>query len=186
MIDKLVNRLKARDDSAVDELYDMYFDRIYYYIKRILGPFGTKEDIEECVSDVFLALWKEIHKFDKERGSFDTYVNVKTRTVALNLRRKLQKHTQKHLNESTYHMDTPEKVSVSVEEEVFDKIAENDFLEVIDKFKEPDKTYFHLRYFMNYEIKQIAKEFNTTVSSVDNRLYRCRLLLKKIRCKEVV
>jgi RNA polymerase sigma-70 factor (ECF subfamily) len=186
MIDNLVNRLKAREDSAVDDLYDMYFDRIYYYSKRILGILGTKEDIEECVSDVFLALWKEIYKFDEERGSFDTFVNVKTRTVALNFRRKLQKHREKHLNEPIDDMEISEKVSVSVEEEVFNKIAEHDFLEMIDKFKEPDKTYFHLRYFMNYEIKEIAKAFNTTVSSVDNRLYRCRLLLKKIRCKEVV
>jgi RNA polymerase sigma-70 factor (ECF subfamily) len=182
MIDKLVNGLKARDKSAVDELYDIYFDRIYYYAKRILGTFGTKEDIEECVSDVFLALWKEIYKFDEERGSFNTFVNIKTRTVALNLRRKLQKH----LNNSIHDMDILENVSVNVEEEVFNKITEQDFLGLVDKFKEPDKIYFHLRYFMNYEIKEIAKAFNTTVSSVDNRLYRCRLLLKKIRCKEVV
>jgi RNA polymerase sigma-70 factor (ECF subfamily) len=186
MIDNLVNRLKARDESALDELYDMYFDRVYYYSKRILSTFGTKEDIEECVGDVFLALWKEIYKFDEKRGSFDTFVNVKTRTVALNLRRKLQKHAEKHLNESIDDMDISENASVSVEEEVFNKIVEHDFLEMVDKFKEPDKSYFHLRYFMNYEIKEIAKAFNTTVSSVDNRLYRCRLLLKKIRCKEVV
>ena len=82
MINKLVTRLKERDESAVDDLYDLYFNRIYYYVKRIIGTFGTKEDIEECVSDVFLALWKEIHKFDFERGSFDTFVNVKTRTIA--------------------------------------------------------------------------------------------------------
>lgn len=186
MIDKLINRLKARESSAVDNLYDMYFDRIYHYSKRIIGTLGTKEDIEECVSDVFLALWKEIYKFDSERGSFDTFVNVKTRTIALNLRRKLQKHRQKHLNESIDDIDIWENASISVEEEVFDKITEHDFLEEIDKFKEPDKTYFHLRYFMNYEIKEIAKAFNITVSSVDNRLYRCRLLLKKIRCKEIV
>lgn len=186
MIDKLVNRLREREDGAVDDLYDMYFDRIYYYSKRILSTLGTKEDIEECVSDVFLALWKEIYKFDIKRGSFDTFVNVKTRTVALNLRRKLQKHTEKHLNESIDDIDIWENASVSVEEEVFEKITEQDFLDIIDKFKEPDKTYFHLRYFMNYEIKEIANAFNTTVSSVENRLYRCRLLLKKTRCKEIV
>lgn len=186
MIDKLIGRLKTRDDSAIDDLYNIYFDRVYYYVKRILGTYGTNEDIEECVSDVFLALWKEINKFDVQRGSFDTFVNVKTRTIALNLRRKLQKHTQKQFNEPIDDMDISNSISISVEEEVINKIAENDFLEMIYKLKEPDKTYFHLRYFMNYEIKEIAKAFNTTVSSVDNRLYRCRLLLKKIRCEEVI
>jgi RNA polymerase sigma-70 factor (ECF subfamily) len=186
MIDELITRLKERDESAVDNLYDMYFDRIYYYSKRILGTLGTKEDIEECVSDVFFALWKEIQKFDSERGTFDTFVNVKTRTTALNVRRKLQKHTQKHLSESIDDIDIGEKASISVEDEVFNKITQRDFLDLIGEFKEPDKTFFHLRYFMNYEIKEIAKAFNTTVSSVDNRLYRCRLYLKKTRCKEIV
>ncbi|MCB2290949.1 sigma-70 family RNA polymerase sigma factor [Clostridium sp. CS001] len=186
MIEELISRLKSRDNSALDNLYDMYFDRIYYYSKRILGTLGTKEDIEECVSDVFLALWKEIYKFDSQRGSFDTFVNVKTRTISLNLRRKLQKHEQNHIVESIDDITILKDTSISVEEEVFNKITKQDFLEGISKFKEPDKTYFHLRYFMNYEIKEIATAFNTTVSSVDNRLYRCRILLKKNRCKEIV
>lgn len=186
MINKLVNRLKERDESAVDDLYDLYFNRIYYYVKRIIGNYGTKEDKEECVSDVFLALWIEIHKFDSKRGSFDTFVNVKTKTVAINFRRKLQSNSQKYLNMSIDNLEVAQELSTGVEEEVSDLIFEHEFLDIINKFKEPDKTYFHLRYFMNYGIKEIAKAFNTTVSSVDNRLYRCRLLLKKLRCKEIV
>ena len=186
MEDELVIKLKLRDESAVDILYDKYFNRVYYYTKRILCQFGTKEDIEECVSDVFLALWKEIDKFDAQRASFDTFVNVKTRTVALNLNRKLQKNAQRQVSGCIEEMDLQENVSVSVEELVFDKIGEYDILYAIDKFKEPDRTYFYLRYFMNYEIKAIAEAFNTTVSSVDNRLYRCRLLLKKNMGKEIV
>lgn len=186
MEDELVIKLKERDESAIDILYDKYFDRVFFYTKRILCQYGTKEDIEECVSDVFLGLWKEIDRFDAQRGTFDTFVNVKTRTVALNLNRKLQRNAQRRVNGCIEEMDLPGNVSVSVEEEVFDKIGEYDILHAIDEFKEPDRTYFYLRYFMNYEIKAIVKAFNTTVSSVDNRLYRCRLLLKKSMRKEIV
>lgn len=186
MEEELVIKLKARDESAIDILYDKYFNRVYYYVKRILGEYGAKEDIEECVSDVFLALWKEINKFNDKRGSFDTFINVKTRTTALNLRRKLEKNAQRQVSNCIEDVGIPEISSVSVEKWVFDKIGEADILQVINSFKEPDRTYFHLRYFMNYDIKEIVKAFNTTVSSVDNRLYRCRLLLKKSMRGEVV
>ena len=33
---------------------------------------------------------------------------------------------------------------------------------------------------VNEKSKEIAKKYNTTLSSVENRLYRCRLALKKI------
>ena len=54
-----------------------------------------------------------------------------------------------------------------------------DIANFINNFKEPDKTYFYLKYFINMESKEIAKKYNTTLSSVENRLYRCRLALKK-------
>ncbi|MBU3175769.1 sigma-70 family RNA polymerase sigma factor [Clostridium estertheticum] len=184
--EELVIKLKAREEGTIDILYDKYFDRAYYYTKRILCEYGSKEDVEECVSDIFLALWKEIDKFDSQRGSFDTFVNVKTRTVALNLKRKLQRSAQRRVNGCIEELDLVENVSVSAEEQVFDKIGEYDILHAIDEFKEPDRTYFYLRYFMNYEIKAIVEAFNTTVSAVDNRLYRCRLLLRKNIGKEVV
>ena len=55
-----------------------------------------------------------------------------------------------------------------------------DIANFIKKFKEPDKTYFYLKYFMNMEGKDIAKKYDTTLSSVENRLYRCRQALKNM------
>ena len=68
----------------------------------------------------------------------------------------------------------------SAEKEVIKKEKLKDIANFINNFKEPDKTYFYLKYFINMESKEIAKKYNTTLSSVENRLYRCRLALKKI------
>ena len=75
----------------------------------------------------------------------------------------------------------------AAEKEVIKKEKLKDIANFINNFKEPDKTYFYLKYFINMESKEIAKKYNTTLSSVENRLYRCRLALKKIyrwRCIE--
>jgi len=80
----------------------------------------------------------------------------------------------------------PEKDILITENYVIDKFEKQKIIQEIKKFKEPNKSYFYLRYFMNYEIKDIAKMFNITASAVENRLYRSRLKLKKILKKEVI
>lgn len=75
-------------DKNIDEIYEKYFSRVFFYVKRILKDVGTNEDIEDCVSDVFLAIWKDSDKYNISRGSYDTFVNVKTRSIALSYRKK--------------------------------------------------------------------------------------------------
>lgn len=174
------------NENDIDEIYDEYFNKVYFYVKRIIGHLGTNEDIEECVSDVFLAIWKDFYKYDETRGSRATYINVKTRTIALNFRKKLSNYDEKYKVDPMEDKDIPEKDNISTEERVIDSFEEARILREIERLKEPNKSYFYLRYFMNYDIKTIAETYNTTVSSVDNRLYRCRLALKKSLGREVV
>ncbi len=173
-----------RVDKNIDEIYEKYFNRVFFYVKRILKDVGANEDIEDCVSDVFLALWKDSDKYNISRGSYDTYVNVKTRSIALNYRKKLI--TKQIKVEDIDYNSIPEKDILITENYVIDKFEKQKIIQEIKKFKEPNRSYFYLRYFMNYEIKDIAKIFNTTASAVENKLYRCRLKLKKILKKEVI
>lgn len=174
------------DKKDIDRIYDEYFTNIYFYVKRILGGIGTNEDIEECVSDVFFALWKDWSKYDASRGSLQTYLYVKARSTALNYRKKLNTYGEKYVEESIEGSNIAEKTILNTEEIVIDKINESKILKEIEGFKEPNRSYFYLRYFMNYDIKTIAEIYNITTSAVDNRLYRCRLALKKVLGKEIV
>lgn len=173
-----------RADKNIDETYEKYFNRVFFYVKRILNDVGFNEDIEDCVSNVFLALWKDSDKYNISRGSYDTYVNVKTRSIALNYRKKIM--SKKIKVEDIDYNSIPEKDILITENYVIDKFEKQKIIQEIKKFKEPNRSYFYLRYFMNYEIKDIAKIFNTTASAVENRLYRCRLNLKKILKKDVI
>lgn len=173
-----------RVDKNIDETYEKYFNRVFFYVKRILNDVGSNEDIEDCVSNVFLALWKDSDKYNISRGSYDTYVNVKTRSIALNYRKKIM--SKKIKVEDIDYNSIPEKDILITENYVIDKFEKQKIIQEIKKFKEPNRSYFYLRYFMNYEIKDIAKIFNTTASAVENRLYRCRLNLKKILKKDVI
>ena len=100
---------------------------------------------------------------------------MKTKYKALDYKRKLDK---KHLSIETLQDNISNKTTT--EDIVMDKEYNSEIIKIVNNFKEPDKTYFYLRYFMYYKIDDIAKKFKTTRASVENRLYRCRLKIKDI------
>ena len=43
-----------------DEIYDEYFDRVYY---KILSSVKNPEDAEDIAQEVFISVYKNLHKF---------------------------------------------------------------------------------------------------------------------------
>ncbi|WP_425341289.1 sigma factor [Brevibacillus borstelensis] len=54
---------------ALEYAMSVYGKNVYALVHRIIGGIGSREDIEECVSDVFIAAWKKIAEFDEGRGT---------------------------------------------------------------------------------------------------------------------
>ena len=163
MENKIIKLIKKKDHRGIDYIVDLYSDKISYIVNSILKGYSNKEDIEECISDVFISVYNDIHTYDNKKGKFETFVFIKAKYIALDYKRKIIK----------------KKEYEKIKEDRLLKINEN-IANFINNLKEPDKTYFYLKYFINMESKEIAKKYNTTLSSVENRLYRCRLALKKI------
>ena len=66
-IKKLALRLKDHDESALRQVILKYTPLITAIIKNISNGSLTKEDIEEAVSDTFVALWKNADSFAPEK-----------------------------------------------------------------------------------------------------------------------
>lgn len=54
-IDNRLYRLSQGDERALDQFMAQWSQRLYHYAMSILG---SKENVEEVVSDVFLQVWK--------------------------------------------------------------------------------------------------------------------------------
>lgn len=63
---QLVIRASARDQEAFSELYTLYFDRIYRYVRLKIGSPTEAEDI---TSVVFFNAWRTIDHFAPQRES---------------------------------------------------------------------------------------------------------------------
>ncbi|MBO5702082.1 MAG: hypothetical protein J6S71_06555, partial [Clostridia bacterium] len=55
--EKIIEMFLSRDERALEETTKKYGDLIYYIASNFLA---LKEDREECVNDVYLALWNSI------------------------------------------------------------------------------------------------------------------------------
>ena len=180
MENKIIKLIKKKEHRGIDYIVDLYSDKISYIVNSILNGYSNKEDIEECISDVFISVYNDIHTYDNKKGKFETFVFIKAKYIALDYKRKIIKKKEYEKIKEDRLLKINENIAYeSSEKEVIKKEKLKDIANFINNFKEPDKTYFYLKYFINMESKEIAKKYNTTLSSVENRLYRCRLALKK-------
>jgi RNA polymerase sigma-70 factor (ECF subfamily) len=62
----LIERVSARDERAVGELYDRHSRQLYNLILRILRDRGQAEDV---LQEVFVALWTRVHTYEPSLGS---------------------------------------------------------------------------------------------------------------------
>ncbi|WP_342476726.1 sigma-70 family RNA polymerase sigma factor [Paenibacillus sp. FSL H7-0350] len=168
-------RFSRGDKQALADAMDYYGTDVLRLVKRILGGCGRAEDAEECVSDVFLAAWNNIGQYDPDRASFRTWILILAKYKALNLRRKLQPGLDQTMGQAAI----PVRSSSNTEQEILRREAAEELLHHIKQLQEPDRSLFLRRYYLYESLDELAEAFDLTKKAVENRLYRCRTILKQ-------
>src|SRR5205823_7013114 len=105
----LAQRLQQRDPEALETLISRYSREVYYFIRLVLDGIGVSQDAEECVNDLFVAVWQEIDTFDPARGTLRTWLTMRAKYIALDRRRQLcrrQAHSVQTADESRQWMSS--------------------------------------------------------------------------------
>lgn len=171
---QLADAMRRRLPTAIEQLMDSYGNGVYGLVSRILAGVGKAQDVEECVSDVFLAVWRRIGEYDDAKGSLRTWVLILAKYSALDVRRKLLRRP------GTGRLEERASAETSVEETVISKEASAELIGMVNTLPEPDRTIFYRRYFYYETMDQIAKGVRLTGKAVENRLYRIRKMFKAI------
>ena len=88
----LLVRLRAREESALAELYDHLAPWVLGLAQRIMGDADEAEDV---LSDVFVQVWARINQHDSSRGPLVPWVLSIARNRALDLLRKRRRWSRK-------------------------------------------------------------------------------------------
>ena len=172
--EKLVRRLKKKDEKALEETVRHYTPLVATIIYNVSNGTMSKEDIEEVTSDVFITLWNNTEKIipDKLKG----YICCIAKTRALNKLKATSRKDVISLDDYEFSEDIEDDFSITDETE--QKDIGRELRNIIEKIDEPDKTIL-IRYYYYYQsTTKIAQIMNIKVETVKTKLKRTR---EKIR-----
>lgn len=173
----IVSLLYEKNEIGLLKLSEKYEKLLIHIAATILG--GRNQDIEECVNDTYMKLWKHIRNYDMEKASLKTYLKVIVRNTAINKLRDLSRREGMEYKED--FSDIAQcfiDQNQNVENQLFRK---EDILllnEVIKELDQKDRELVLRRYYYLQSSKDIAKAMRMTVTAVDSRLSRLRGKMK--------
>lgn len=172
MTDKeLLKKLKKDKNSGLSVAIKLYSGLLYKIAAAVILPVGTKEDVEECVSDSFLRFFGEIDNLDLEKASIKSYLALITRRRAIDFYRRLRQDKE-HISQSTEDTDLPSgDFTLNLERKQL-------LFSAVKNLGEPDTTIITRKYLLGETASQIARELNMSEAAVQKRLERSREKLK--------
>ncbi len=156
----LVESLQRGDVRAFDQLFGNYAKRLYAFGFKYLR---SKEDAEGLVQDVFLKIWENRKKLDKD-SSFKSYLF----TIAYN---DICSIFRKRVTKREFHNEFAERLigSVSQTDESVDyKSVLEEVDRLIKQLPENQKNVLLRRKNLGLSSKEIAEELNISPRTVDN------------------
>ncbi len=201
--ENLVQHLHEHDPEALETLISRYSRELFYFIRLVLDSVGVAQDAEECVNDLFVAVWQEIDTFDANRGTLRTWLTMRAKYIALDRRRQLcrrQTHTMQSTDElgqwngtdgrsgrsiSNWGYDVDGRTMTSLYQEVsMEHLLEQserreELRQALATLPELDRFLIYQRYFKFSSTEELAAKTGLTRHAVDTRLWRARKSLRE-------
>ncbi|MCF2612220.1 MULTISPECIES: RNA polymerase sigma factor [Fusobacterium] len=138
-----------------DEIYDEYFDRIYY---KILGSVKNAEDAEDIAQEVFVSVYKNLSKFRA-----DSKIYTWIYRIAIN---------------KTYDFFRKKKIDLELNEEILN-IEDNSDLnspmiiqENLKKLSKEEREILLLKDVYGYKLREISDLKGRNISTIKSIYYK--------------
>lgn len=165
----LIERLRHGSSKAFDDLYDLYFSKVYAYCLQISKSQQKAADITQ---DVFLKLWET-----RKNIKSDTTLSPYLFSIARNFLISAYRDTVNSINYEAYVRYCSDKGTHQT-----DRLEYSEFLHelkrCLDSMPQPQQEVLRLRRFKDMTNKQIADYLGISEQTVKNRMV---MALKYIR-----
>lgn len=165
----LIRRLQAGNRFALSQAMDTYTSYLSAVVWHTMGPAATAQDVEEVVSDAFLALWSHRQTLDAEKGLKPWLAAVARNKAADWLRR---------CRPADPIPDNAPDPSPGPEELTQRREQSARLWAAVDALEEPDRTLFLRYYYEGDKLKTVAAELGLSQTAAKQRMFRGRKALK--------
>jgi len=173
----MIELLIHNPEKGLDQLMTQYMGFVYTIVYGKLSCICKKEDIEECVSDIFYGLYKTRSSINLEKGSITSYLAVLSKRKAIDSYRKHSKARETVSIDDTDHDWIPS--DADPQKNVTDNETTNILIDKIKALGEPDSQIMIRKYYFGQSSKFIAKALGLKVNTVDKKVSRALNKLKQ-------
>ncbi len=158
----------------------IYSGLIYSIVYNKNATVCTKEDFEECVSDVFVSFYNERSKIDLSKGSIKAFISVIAKRKAITTYRKFTsvkaKTTLTFIENytETFCENHPDCAEIVEREELHTQL-----ISAVKALKEPDSNIIFRRFYYGEKTREIAEHFGMSDDAIKKRIRRSLDKLKK-------
>lgn len=166
----LIRGLKKKKTAALRQLILQYSGYVYTIVQGILGGVMAREDIEEVVSDVFLAVWQSGEQLSEAFATIKPYVAATARNMARNKLRQLRP-------DGKLEYDV---IDLKAQKQLDDTEVRQMLLEALDQMQPVDREIFARHYYLCQTVQEIGAAIDMNPSTVKNHLVAGRRQLETI------
>ena len=171
---EIIRGIRNRDSAVMAELMTTYTRLLWKVTGEVLCGAGGEADAEECIADVYIALWERPEAFDPTRGTLKSWLCMTARCKAIDRYRTLSRSRTISIDE------VMEAVTDGVSETVIREESYRELTAALESLDETERDIFLRRYEAGQKPRTIAKALCLTVKQVDNTLYRTKQKLRHI------
>ena len=165
-------------ETAQRKLFEEYFNYVYTVVLSKLRNCASREDIEECVGDVFADIYIYYDEGKELNGDISGFVGTVSRRKASDCFAKLTRKKPEFVSvdmEENSTFKAPDDTEKTIEKKELNKTL----LNCIELLGEPDSTIVIQKYFFMRSAKEISNLVSLTPEAVRTRLSRALKKLKK-------
>lgn len=174
---ELFRAVSKGDEKAFEQLYKLYFPRLYSFALKITNDSDLAKD---TVQNVFIRLWEMRETFRHEHPEAFLYKMV--RNASLNYIRHLKvvdnlksKIKDQLLGEELYYIDlVGDEPYLLVEKELQEKVSE-----VMDSLPEKCRVVFRMSRIEGLKNQEIADRLNISLKSVEKHISKALVVYKR-------
>jgi RNA polymerase sigma-70 factor (ECF subfamily) len=168
MIDQLTDEdliyhlLDSGEDKYFNELIERYKDKIFNFVIRYLS---SREDSEDITEDIFIKVYFKIDKFDKNKGSFKTWLFKIAKNTIYN------KFRERKLSSLDFEITDTHKEEDAYERENLIQVA-------LNKIGKKYRIVLLMYYMEGFSYIEISKILNLPLGTVKTRIRRAKGKIK--------
>ncbi len=168
----LIQKVKSGNDHAFRLLVEKYRLDVFRTIYAVLRD---EKEAEDAAQEVFMKIYTSLSQYEDQ--GFKTWVKRIAVNHAIDVKRKKDKRQEDSIESAGYDLYGGQREQV--ETEVINRARQKLVLQRLEELPDNYRHVIYDFYIREKTYQQMAKEQNVQVKTIETKLYRARIWMKK-------